>query len=147
MNMDFLPECACTSKYAIILCLSVFYKFFTSSRMQYGSGINFWCGVAKSLLISLPINEHRVFPIVTPSALIIGITLNIVYFLRAIAILSLLKMNFKIPWTTQDAFVSPGWTLPVMTTIFFLASSSLVCPKSVIVSIGTSIPPRLVVIY
>jgi hypothetical protein len=51
------------------------------------------------------------------------------------------------PCTTHEAFVSPGWTLPVIITTFFLSSYSLEWLKSVIVSIGTSIPPRLVVMF
>lgn len=102
-------------------------------------------GCPNNLLTSFPINEHLVFPTVTPSALIIGIILNINLCLKRSAILSLLRRNFIIPWTNQEPLVSPGWTLPVIIITFFFYSSSFVCEKFVMVIKGTSIPPRLVV--
>ena len=51
------------------------------------------------------------------------------------------------PCTTQLALVSPGCTRPVMITTFFRVSSSLLWLKSVMVNIGTSMPPRLVVMF
>ena len=92
---------------------------------------------------SLPISEHLELPATTPSALIIGIILKINRFLSSHATLSLLSKNLMIPWTIQEALLSPGCTLPVNTIIFFLASSAFVWLKSVTVSIGTSMPAKV----
>ena len=145
MKIDFRPEWACTSKYARTLCLSFFWRSFTSCLRKNGSGVSFWFGLPNNLLTSLPMYEHRVLPIDTPSALIIGIILKITRFLKASATLSLLSKNLIIPCTIQEAWLSPGCTLPVITMTFFLWASSLVWLKSVIVNIGTSSPPKDVV--
>ena len=125
--------------------MSFFYNSFTRARKWKGSGVNFEFGWPNNRFISLPINEHLELPIVTPSALIIGMILKITLFLSSLATLSLLRRNLIIPWTIHDAFVSPGCTLPVITTTFFLLSSYLEWLKSVIVIIGISMPANDVV--
>ena len=120
-----------------------FWIFLICFLTRKGSGSSCWCGFSNHRFMSFPIKDHRWFPTTTPSGLIIGIIWNMTLFLSSWAAGVFPRIKFIIPWVIQLAFVSPGCTLPQISTILRAFSFSLEELKFVMISKGILRPPRL----